>query len=177
MIASDGSEIAIPGLYLLVAPGRRFFNLGKMPVGEYKAIRFDVGVDDSTNQKTDPSDYPYQHPLGLANADMFHDDIYGYTFLKMEGLADTTQAATGQPTAPIDYQILTAPLRRTISLQMNFTVERNKDLLLNLDAEYANLFNGIDLQHELSTSTFTNFMLAEKIANNEVDVFGWATFR
>jgi len=58
-----------------------------IPMNEYTALNFDIGVP-STLNKTTPSDHPNNHPLGMLNNEEYSEELGGYLFAKIEGQFD-----------------------------------------------------------------------------------------
>ncbi|WP_424950856.1 MbnP family protein [Deinococcus sp.] len=88
LVKADGTEVALPGLNLIRLDGKGpFQNIlafkGDAPAGEYRGIRFDVGVPRALNH-VDAS--TQKDPLGM-DVGMFWAWNPGYIFSRYEGKA------------------------------------------------------------------------------------------
>jgi len=88
LVKADGTEVAVPGLNLIKLDGKGpFQNIvafkGDAPAGQYRGIRFDVGVPRTLNH-VDAS--TQKDPLGL-DVGMFWAWNPGYIFSRYEGKA------------------------------------------------------------------------------------------
>lgn len=84
-VKQDGSSELISDitLYDLAIDGDKFRITGEIPIGDYKHIRFDLGVREDYNLK-DPATYPSSHPLSINN-NMYWGWSTQYIFSKIEG--------------------------------------------------------------------------------------------
>jgi len=145
-----GDWVPFGSEYFLVDLGHPTFSAGKMPVGNYSAIRFGVGVDNSRNIQSDPqaipaTDYPNDHPLNAAS-DMYWSWATGYIFVKVEGRIDANNNGSyiDVEDKTVSYHPGVPELFRSIQLEKSITVGSEAvqpELTLNVEA----LFTGIDL--------------------------------
>lgn len=63
---------------------RTEFSLGRIPKGNYRAIRFVVGLDAETN-RSDPNQFPPEHPLNPQLNNLHWTWQTGYIFCALEG--------------------------------------------------------------------------------------------
>lgn len=77
---------ATKDLTALVGHGksRSEFSLGRIPKGDYRAIRFVVGLDAATN-RSDPNQFPPEHPLNPQFNNLHWTWQTGYIFCALEG--------------------------------------------------------------------------------------------
>lgn len=147
---ADGNWVPFPNAYFIFQPDNAVFQAGKMPEGNYTALRFGLGVDNSRNVETDPdaipaTDYPLDSPLNAAN-DMYWTWATGYIFVKVEGRID----ANGNGSyADLDDKIISyhpgvAELYRTVSLSKNINIG-NEATQAELTLDVAKLFENVDL--------------------------------
>jgi len=90
LVKSDGGEVALEDQYVLVKP--KFdtpeFTLTNIPQGDYKSIKFSLGLDSAVNHG-DPNQYDVTHPLSPQNNALHWSWTGGYIFCAIEGkLAD-----------------------------------------------------------------------------------------
>jgi len=176
LVKSDGSEQAIDGKVFLVNPSTPDYSLGDIPVGEYKGIRFSVGVDNVTNH-LDPTKYPISHPLAIQSPNIHWSWNSGYIFLMMEGSCDTTALNTdkltfGQYSHGMFFHIGMDPLLRTVELNNSpFTIAGSEPKVLNIHSDINELFTGIDLKTENTSHTMGSMPLATRFANNISNMF------
>ncbi|MDB6004434.1 MAG: hypothetical protein JWR15_1421, partial [Prosthecobacter sp.] len=70
--------------YLSVAAGRLTAKGSGIPAGDYKGIRFRIGVDEATN-KSDPNRYAPEHALNPQVNGLHWGWQGGYVFMALEG--------------------------------------------------------------------------------------------
>jgi cytochrome c peroxidase len=82
----DGTWLELPELVAwLDAEQRRTVVLfGELPVGVYRSMRFDVGLDSSRNS-SDPAKWPAEHPLNPNLNGLYWSWQGGYIFMALEG--------------------------------------------------------------------------------------------
>jgi len=86
---SDNSTYAVPNSYYKVnhnVAGKNIFTMSGIPVANYKAIQFIIGVDSARNVSGAQSG-------DLAVSDMFWSWITGYIFTKLEATSPQSSAA------------------------------------------------------------------------------------
>ena len=79
-------------------------NFSKVPIGEYKYFGLGVGVPHDLN-KTNPSDYATNHPLGATNSSEYLEDWNGYIFVRIEGQYDQDGDGFGSNDINFSYQV------------------------------------------------------------------------
>lgn len=171
LVKSDGSEYPISGKVFLVNPNTSDYSLGNVPVGDYKGIRFSVGLDDVTNH-LDPTTYPISHPLAIQSPAIHWSWNSGYIFLMIEGSCDTTAAnddvlTYGQYSHGMFFHIGMDDLLRNVDVDnTTFTVSSNTSKVLNVHSDINQLFTGVDMKTENESHTMGSMPLATKVANN-----------
>lgn len=174
LVKNDGSEYAVANKYLLVTPNTEDYSLGDVPAGDYKGIKFSIGVDSITNHK-DPTLYPNTHPLAIQSPAIHWSWNSGYIFMMIEGTCDTTAAQNdvltyGQFSHGLLFHIGMDKLYRQVSLYKSFSIS-NAAQSISIKADIDKLFTGIDLKTDNTTHTMGNMPLAEKAANNIPTMF------
>lgn len=144
LIKIDGSVIDGPSSPVLVKQGVEEYELGEAPAGNYKIIRFDVGLSDVTN-----SSNPSSTDLNLNQPSMWFGATAqpnGYSFINFQGTIDTSSAPYGGPLVPFAYKIGTNAHRVTITMpEQNFTISAGQLSVVHLEANYGKLLDGIQL--------------------------------
>lgn len=176
LVKQDGSVYPITGKYLLVNPAIENYDLGEVPVGDYKGLKFAVGIDSVTNHK-DPTVYPTTNPLAIQSPAIHWSWNSGYIFLMMEGSCDTTDTNTdvqtyGQFSHPLFYHIGMDMLYREVNLNnASFAVKANEEKSVHIQADLDKFFAGIDIKTENGSHTMGSMPLATRLANNIQTMF------
>ncbi|HZV71003.1 MAG TPA: MbnP family protein [Saprospiraceae bacterium] len=144
LIKTDGSVVDGPSSILLVKQGVEEYEIGDVPAGDYKTVRFDVGLPDAVNASVpNPSDLTLYNPSMWFGATPQPD---GFVFLNFQGSVDTTDALTGLNLIPFDFRIGTNAHRVTITMpDENFSVVPDQQAVVHLEANYANILDLVDL--------------------------------
>jgi len=165
--------------YLSAGAGRQTAKVSGMPAGEYKGIRFRIGVDEGTNQ-SDPNGYAPGHALNPQVNGLHWGWQGGYIFMAIEGRF--TQ--DGKEKA-FSYHIANAPQMMTVELPVRFLGGRPLTLELEFDVQAA--LAGIDFAKD-GTSTHsregdalamklkTNIERAFRVRSTHYDVYQAPTF-
>lgn len=171
LVREDDMEFELKDVMLinLAEPSSMTFNAGEMNQS-FKGIRFDVGLDSTTNQ-TDPSGQPSSSPL--SDQDMYWTWIK-YVFYKFEGYADLDGsnnfltlllyhigANSNHHSQQINFVSLPSDPEGNIELSLVF------DMKKVLEAAG----NTVNLQTETVTHTDDNPALAAKISLNFANSF------
>jgi len=149
LIKLDGSVYTVPNTIVLKEQEIETYLIGDVPVGNYKTIRFTVGLDANTNQKTPSTDA--NDPLNKP--DMWFSSTAqpkGYVFVNVQGKIDTTADASGTDAQmqPFIYKIGTAAnlMQRTMPDQ-SYTIVKDQAQYCHLYIDYTKLFTGIPLSN------------------------------
>lgn len=176
LIKSDGSEYPLTGQYQLIDLSKSHFHLGEVPVGDYKGLKFSVGLDSATNHM-DPTVYPSTNPLAMQSPNMHWSWNSGYIFMMVEGSCDTTVANTdvltlGQYSHSMFYHLGMDMLLRNVDLSNSaFSIVSGTDKYVSIQMDMNEFFTGVDLKTENQTHTMDNMMVATKTANNISTMF------
>ncbi len=166
LIKEDGSEYPLTGKVLLAKPSQQDYELGLVPVGNYKGLKFIIGLDSVTNH-SDPTSYASGNPLAIQTPGIHWSWSSGYIFFKVEGLCDTTAAANGSATYPFFFHIGMDSFKRTIDFSTSsFSVVSGSDKEVAFVFDLKKVLQNVDLRTENETHTMNNMPLATKIANN-----------
>jgi len=171
LVKSDGSVLDISGLNILKLMQVEQYLLGSVPVGNYKSIRFNVGLSASTN-----SSVPAAGDSTLNRANMWFDGSAqpsGYIFMNFQGKIDTSAAGNGTAAQmqPFTFRIGTNAHLKNVSMpNQNYTVVSNQTQYIHIVIDYNKLFTGITLHTagnlSVNTTTDNAGTLATQIANN-----------
>jgi hypothetical protein len=148
--------------------------IGNVPVGNYKSVKFKIGLPSSTNSEN-PSSSP--DSLILNHPEMWFSNTAqpnGYTFLKVQGTIDTSADMSGKM-YPFTYKIGTNINYTQITMPVqNFTIVANQVQYVHMIIDYSHLFSGISLDSthlNINTVSDNSLPLATKIVNNIPTMF------
>jgi hypothetical protein len=164
LIKPDGSTYAISNTKLLKKQETETYEIGEVPVGNYKSIRFKVGLNPENN---------VPDLKNISDSVMWFSSLHvtqGYIFLNVQGKIDTSAAMTGT-LVPFIYKIGTNINYKQVTMpDKNFTVTSGEITYTHLMADYSMLFNGINLSDNanlfVKTTADNATPLAQKIVNN-----------
>lgn len=174
LIKTDGTVVDGPSATIIMKQGVEEYDLGSAPVGNYKAVRFDVGLSDASNASTPASsDAVLYQPSMWFGASAQPD---GFVFINFEGAIDTTAAATGTDLIPFSYKIGTVSNRVTITMpDENYSISPDQQTAIHMSVDYAKLFTGIQLSGagnlSITTAAQNSSALATQIKANISDLF------
>lgn len=147
LVKLDGSYYNVPSNGVLKVFESETVNIGNVPVGNYKTVRFKVGLSPTVNAlEATTSGY-----INLLNQpEMWFSSTAqpdGYTFLNFSGSIDSTIAKTGDK-VPFEYKIGTnANLTHIEMPAQNFTIYKDVVGYVHMKIEYDRLFDGIQLSN------------------------------
>lgn len=143
LIRPDSSTLPLDDTYLLVNAGEADPNYaaGSWPVDQIIGVILHIGVDSAHNH-LDPSAYPAGHPLGHQKDPMHWGWVAGYRFLSVDGKVD--QNKDGIPEESLEYHNIGDKLYKPVYLVGRAQAEGGI-LRINIDLDFARLFQGIDL--------------------------------
>jgi hypothetical protein len=170
LVKLDGSTVNLTGKKVFKVLDVETYMVGDAPIGNYKSIRFKVGLDPTTNllSPTNPSDSAILNKPEMWFGNTAQPD--GYVFMNVQGRIDTS-ANKNKPLVPFAYKIGTNAHYTQVNMGDNpFTVEEGKTAYGHLAIDCNKLFNGISLNQlsnlSVKTASDNNSALATKIANN-----------
>ena len=158
LVKLDGSLYNVPSNGVLKVFESESVTIGNVAVGNYKSVRFKVGLLPSVN-KLAPTVTGYANLLNQP--EMWFSskaEPDGYVFLNFTGNIDTTASKTGA-LVPFEYKIGTdAHLVQVEMLQQNFSLLKDVVGYVHMKIDYAKLFEGIDLSNNenLNVKTTAN---------------------
>ncbi len=177
LVKLDGSLYPIPDKYILKTQENQVYQLGEVPVGNYKTIRFKVGLNPAVNAST-----PSNDATDILNkAEMWFTNTAqpdGYVFLHLAGKIDTTTAANAAVAdmKPFQYRIGTnAQYRQVVIPDQNFSVLEGQAGYLHMYVNQARMFDGVQLNNEanlmLTTPSDNATGLGTILGNNMSNLF------
>lgn len=152
LIKLDGSIYHVDNKYVLKVFETEELMIGEVPVGNYKSIRFKVGLPPVVNAFDPLSAYD---TLILNQSTMWYSTPVqpnGYVFINIAGTIDTTETMNGNQ-IPFSYKIGTNS--NTIQIEMPekyYTVLEGKETYIHMMNNYSKLFSGIQLSTESNLS-------------------------
>ena len=166
LVKNDGSQLPLTNKVVLASPAVHDYDLGKVPVGDYKGFKFMVGLDSITNHK-DPTVYSADNPLAIQSPAIHWSWNSGYIFMMIEGLVDSTAASTGSPDYEFFYHIGMDALSRSIDYSTSaFSVVSGTDKEIAMEFDLLQALTNVDMRTQNATHTMDNMPLAMMIADN-----------
>jgi hypothetical protein len=152
LVKSDGSLYPIADTVKLKLQEVDTYFIAKVPSGNYKSIRFAVGLDPASNLK-DPSSSAILNRSEMWLGSAAQPD--GYVFFNVQGKIDTSAAANGTiaQMQPFSYRIGTNANYKLVTMpDANYSVLPNQTQYVHLLVDYSKLFNGIQLNNAANLS-------------------------
>ena len=148
---------------------------GNVPVGNYKTIRFKVGLDVTTNA-LEPNNSA--DSIILNKSEMWFSQTAqpdGYVFMNVQGMIDTTSDNSGSK-IPFCYKIGTNANYLKIDMpEKPYTITKDQVFYQHIYIDYTKLFTDVQLNTASNLSIKTPLdntsSLAQKIKNNMVSMF------
>jgi hypothetical protein len=171
LVKIDGTTYDVTGLNILKVMEVEEYLLGSVPAGNYKSIRFNVGLSASTNTTTPASnDSTLNRPLMWFGA---MAQPSGYVFVNFQGKIDTSSAAhnTNAQMQSFSYKIGTnTHVKNVILPDKNYSVIPSQVQFIHITIDYSKLFNGITLNNaanlDVNTVSDNAGSLGNQVANN-----------
>lgn len=172
LVKADGTTFDISGLNIAKTQPIEQYMLGSVPAGNYKSIRFNVGLSPATNALLpEPSDSTFYKPnMWFGNT---VQPWNGYVFVNLQGNIDTTNAAnaTLAQMQPFSYRIGTDAHLKSITMpDQNYTISSGQTQFIHIVIDYSQLFSGITLNNNNNLSIMSKAdntsSLSNQMANN-----------
>jgi hypothetical protein len=178
LIKTDGSLQDVPGVVKLIKRGEEEYVIGSVPAGNYKSVKFNVGLSAAINASTPASsDSTLNQPqmwFGIAAQPS------GFVFINFQGTIDTTTFGNGTiaQMQSFTYKIGTnANLKSVTMPDQNYTVSPNQVQFVHMVIDYNMLFNGISLNTgsnlTMNTATDNSGALGMQLVNNISSMFSY----
>jgi hypothetical protein len=175
LVRLDGSTYDVGSKKILKVFEAESYLIGEVPVGNYKTIKFKVGVDPTTNSQSpnlSTDSVILNKPSMWFNSSSQPD---GYVFMNFQGKIDTSSTLAETP-VPFRYKIGTNANRVQITMpDKSFTVLKDQIVYSHILIDYYRLFNGIQLNQFNNLSVLTasdnSASIAAIIKNNISSIF------
>jgi cytochrome c peroxidase len=149
--------------FLGLREGRTNFQLNSIGPGNYRRIRFHIGLSRELNHKN-PASYPAGHPLNPEVNGLHWGWMGGYVFLALEGNWAQPDGRLG------GYSYHLATDRQLMTVDLPISAQLKADCEINLTLDVAKIFDGINRveldPNTTSTHSRTNDLLAGKLQQN-----------
>lgn len=152
----------------------------EVPLGEYSAIQFDLGVPIELNGTQNPefttSIFDANHPLSVSNG-MYWGWASGYRFFVLDGNCDTVPNSSDILPMPFSFHTGMDTLYRELPSFSRSIILGSNDVEtfqfgMELDRFFENSSDTIDLKEERSFhGSFDQINLGKKLANNSAGAF------
>ena len=147
-------------------------NLGDFPSGVYSGLKFSFGIDYLRNH-ADPSQYTSpNHPLALQNPSMHWGWDQGYIFAIIDGKCSTDSLTESNLGSSFSYHIAKDEnYKDSVSLAFpsSILVNANQTSEVKLKINLANIFSGLSMSSDNSTTSTVNPVLARQVRDNLID--------
>lgn len=170
----DGTFYDVGNQKLLKTLATETYVVGDVPAGNYRSIRFKVGLPSSTNT-LDPTSSG--DSLILNRSEMWFSGTAqpdGYVFFNAQGSIDTSADLSGKM-CPFVYKIGTDANYKQVQMPVqNFTIVPNQSQFVHMYADFSRLFTGVVLDSanlNVSSPAENSSSLATQIVNNIPSVF------
>jgi hypothetical protein len=174
----DGTLYSVADRIILQEQGTEVYKIGNVPVGNYKSISFQVGLDPATNLKT-----PSAADTSLNQSSMWFGNAAqpeGYLFVSFKGTIDTTTAANGTvgQMQSFSYRIGTNSNYKKVTMPDKvYSVTEGQVQYVHLTVDYNKLLEGVQLNNHgnLTVSSVADnaTTLAATISNNIASMFSY----
>lgn len=155
LVKLDGSLYTIPNATVLKLQEIEQVTVATVPAGNYKSVRFSVGLDSAVNHQT-----PATSNTTLYRSDMWFGSSVqpdGFVFVNFRGMIDTSSAANmPNNMQSFSYKIGTnANLKQVSMPDKNFMVTPSGIGLVHITIDYDKLFTGVQLNKTSNLNTGT----------------------
>ncbi|HSZ71639.1 MAG TPA: MbnP family protein [Cytophagaceae bacterium] len=173
LVRSDGSLYNVSNEIVLKVQPIEPYTIGNVPAGNYKSVRFYVGLDPTTDKRVLvlPADSVLNHSemwFGSAATN-------GHLFINFQGSIDTTTVASGSSMTPFSFKLGTNKNYQPVIVTQSFTVSPNQTQFVHMIVDYSKLFTSVTLNNanniNISSHTDSTSNNAIQISNNISSMF------
>jgi hypothetical protein len=166
LVKTDDTKEVLEDQYALIdAKNSTSFALNDVPMGDYKAIGFSIGLDSTTNHGN-PNFYPTEHPLSPINNSLHWSWENGYIFTALEG-------KTKADNESFIFHLAGYKNKTDFELPINFTKSFNP-LGANLEYDVSEVFQNPEtysIATDGASTHSTSDPVTSKLFTNMKDVF------
>jgi hypothetical protein len=174
LIKADGSVYTVPNAMVHMMQGEEVYVVGEVPVGNYKSLSYQIGLDTSANATipTPSNTLLYDSSVWFTNTPSSVPHTGGYVFVHFQGKVDTSTAKDGSGLTPFDYKIGTTGNLKRITLPNTepFTITEKSIHYAHMIINYAALLEGVVLTNpsnlRVQTATDNKLPLATTMVGN-----------
>jgi hypothetical protein len=177
LVKLDGSIYEVPNKKFLKVFETEAYSIEGVPVGNYKSIRFKVGLDASTNA-LEPTNVTETELLNKSEM-WFTNPVQpnGYVFMNLQGKIDTSSTKNMTPVS-FSYKIGTNANFISVTLpEKSFTISKDLISYSHMAIDYSKIFSGIQLNQlaNLSVGSVSenSNSIASSIKNNIPNLFSY----
>lgn len=169
LVKLDGSTVPVADRILFVQHGTESYKVGSVPAGNYKAVKFYVGLNATVNASTPSASDNILHQPSMWFGATAQPD--GFVYINFSGTIDTASVPdNSNAMIPFHYKMGTSTAFTSVTMpDRNFTVSPNQDQYIHLGADYAMLFMGVKLNKaanlNITTPAENNTMLGKMIGH------------
>jgi hypothetical protein len=151
----DGSLYDVPSKKFLKVFEKESYMIENVPVGNYKSIRFKVGLDAPTNA-LDPTNTSESTLLNIPEM-WFTNPVQpnGYIFMNLQGKIDTSSTKNSIP-VPFSYKIGTnTNVVSVLMPEKSFSITKGFITYSHIRIDYSAIFSGLEINQltDLSVET------------------------
>ena len=173
LIKPDGSFFPVSGRVIFKKLESEEYEIGEVPIGSYKTIRFKVGLNPTLNASTPlASDTVLNQPSMWFGTSSQPD---GYVFANFKGSIDTSVSVNGAALTRFEFRIGTSAHFQTVTLpDQEFSVSKSGGVV-HFEIDYARLLKNVNLKEPLfvTDKSDNSSGLAGTVALNILDLFGY----
>jgi hypothetical protein len=172
---STGQKIASSNSYTLISSTEAIYDFGDAPTDLINTMDVIIGVDSITNH-IDPANYPSSNSLSYQSPSMHWQmgtapQNWSYLFIVLEGQVDIDGNGTFDSGETFVYHIGGDDFRAEINaINWNPPINQLATYTIEIDINWANFVNNIDMSADVFTHTMDNIPLATTISTNAVTV-------
>jgi hypothetical protein len=168
LVKADGTTIPFTGTKIFKVLEKETYMVGEAPVGNYKGIRFSVGLNPDKQNPHDANDSTILNKPAMWFSSNPQQD--GYIFLNMQGTIDTTSDAssTAAQMQTFNIKIGTSSNFKEVAMpEKNFTIMADQVEYGHVLIDYSQLFSGISLNTSANLSVTSP---ADNASSNAVKI-------
>lgn len=175
LVKENGEEVKLGDGYqwISVRSNRTKFKYTGIPTGNYKSIKYTIGLDSAVNHG-DPNIWGAEHPLNPNLTGLHWGWSGGYIFHVLEG---NFKSSSSSSTSGYSFHTATMRFVRNYELNLNFSMEEGKTKIANITMnadKYFDAKNSILLKVKSgshSEGSEEDVLLMDKFVENMSSVF------